>query len=327
MRSLSFEKENWPIRGTFRISRGAKTRADVLVVSLQQEGNTGRGECVPYRRYGETFEKVSAQIESARAAVENGCTREDLYDLLPGGAARNALDCAMWDLEAQRAGVSVHELAGLSPPGPVTTAFTLSLETPEKMAEEARVQAARPLLKLKLGEGDADIARARAVREAAPDSDLIVDANEGWKPEQLPELFAAFAEIGIRMVEQPLPAGKDEALAEVDRLVPVCADESCHDTASLDGLKSRYDIVNIKLDKTGGLTEALRLRDAAREQGFGVMVGCMVATSLAMAPALLVAQGADFVDVDGPLMLKEDRSPGLRFDGSTVHPAARGLWG
>lgn len=324
---LSVEQQNWPIRGTFRISRGAKTRADVLVASIGKDGRIGRGECVPYRRYGETFEKVTAQIETVRKAIEGGCDRQALYKLLPGGAARNALDCALWDLDAQATGRSVHDLAGLPAPGPVTTAFTLSLETPEKMASEARAQSARPLLKLKLGEGDADIARARAVREAAPASDLIVDANEGWRPDQLAELFAAFAEIGVKMVEQPLPAGKDDALAEVKRLVPVCADESCHDTASLDALKGRYDIVNIKLDKTGGLTEALVLRDAAREQGFGVMVGCMVATSLAMAPALLVAQGADFVDVDGPLMLKEDRDPGLRFDGSIVHPAAAGLWG
>jgi L-alanine-DL-glutamate epimerase-like enolase superfamily enzyme len=327
LRTLAIEQQNWPIRGTFRISRGTKTRADVLVVSITSSGKTGRGECVPYRRYGETFEKVTAQIETARKAVEDGCDRQALCDLLPGGAARNALDCALWDLEAGISGRTVHDLAGLTAPASVTTAFTLSLETPEKMAKEAREQSARPLLKLKLGEGDADIARARAVREAAPDSALIVDANEGWKPEQLPDLFAAFADIGVRMVEQPLPAGKDEALAGLVRPVPVCADESCHDTASLAALKGRYDIVNIKLDKTGGLTEALRLRDAAREQGFGVMVGCMVATSLAMAPALLVAQGADFVDVDGPLMLKEDRVPGLRFDGSIVHPADAGLWG
>lgn len=327
MRTLSVEQQNWPIRGTFRISRGAKTRADVLVATVSQNGATGRGECVPYRRYGETFEKVTAQIESVRQAVEDGCSRDALCELLPGGAARNALDCALWDLEARMTGKPVHELAGLAAPRPLVTAFTLSLETPDKMAEEARAQSSRPLLKLKLGEGDADIARARAVREAAPDSTLIVDANEGWKPEQLPDLFAAFAEIGVKMVEQPLPAGKDDALAEVDRLVPVCADESCHDSDSLAGLKGRYDIVNIKLDKTGGLTEALRLRDAARSQGFGVMVGCMVATSLAMAPALLVAQGADFTDVDGPLMLKQDREPGLTFDGSTVHPAAGGLWG
>lgn len=327
MRTLEVEQQNWPIRGTFRISRGAKTRADVLVASISRDGKTGRGECVPYRRYGETFEKVTAQIEKVRGAVEDGCDRESLMALLPGGAARNALDCALWDLEAQLAGKPVHILAGLDAPAPLTTAFTLSLETPEKMAEEARAQSARPLLKLKLGEGNADIARARAVRAAAPDSALIVDANEGWKPEQLPELFAAFSEINVKMVEQPLPAGKDEALTEVERLVPVCADESCHDTASLPSLKGRYDIVNIKLDKTGGLTEALRLRRTAVEQGFGVMVGCMVATSLAMAPALLVAQGADFTDVDGPLMLKEDRDPGLRFEGSTVHPAAHGLWG
>lgn len=327
MRRLTLERQEWPIRGTFRISRGAKTRAEVLVASIVDEAVEGRGECVPYRRYGETFEKVTAQIEGAREAIEGGAGRSELLGLLPAGAARNALDCALWDLEARMSGAAVHTLAGIEKPGTVTTAFTISLDTPEKMAAEARQEAARPLLKLKLGEGDADIARARAVREAAPESDIIVDANEGWKPEQLPDLFAAFAEIDVRMVEQPLPAGRDEALGEIERLVPVCADESCHDTASLSGLRGRYDIVNIKLDKTGGLTEALCLRTAARAGGFGVMVGCMVATSLAMAPALLVAQGAEFVDVDGPLMLKQDREPGLLFDGSTVHPAGPGLWG
>ncbi|WP_416896720.1 MAG: N-acetyl-D-Glu racemase DgcA [Minwuia sp.] len=326
MRTLGVERQEWPIRGAFRISRGSKTRAEVLVANVTANGATGRGECVPYRRYGETFEKVRKQIEDARKAIESGASREDLLDLMAAGAARNAVDCALWDLEAKLSGATVHELAGLPAPGPVTTAFTVTLETPEKMAEEAARNAHRPLLKLKLGEGDADIARARAVRDAAPDSTLVVDANEGWKPEQLDELFAAFAELDVKMVEQPLPAGGDEALAGIARKVPVCADESCHDSSSLPALKGRYDIVNIKLDKTGGLTEALRLREAARAAGFQVMVGCMVATSLAMAPALLVAQGADFVDVDGPLMLKQDREPGLRFDGSIVAPAGD-LWG
>ncbi|WP_417513408.1 N-acetyl-D-Glu racemase DgcA [Minwuia sp.] len=327
MKRLTVERQEWPIRGTFRISRGTKTRAEVLVVSLTQDGATGRGECVPYRRYGETFEKVEKQIDDATAAIQDGARRADLLSMMTAGAARNAVDCAMWDLESRLSGTPVHELAGLPAPGPVTTAFTVTLETPEKMAEEARRNAHRPLLKLKLGEGDADIARARAVREAAPDSMLVVDANEGWKAEQLESLFEAFAELDVRMVEQPLPAGKDAVLADVDRKVPVCADESCHDSASLADLKGRYDIVNIKLDKTGGLTEALRLREKARAEGFQVMVGCMVATSLAMAPALLVAQGADFVDVDGPLMLKQDREPGLTFDGSIVRPASRDLWG
>lgn len=327
MRSLTLDQQEWPIRGTFRISRGTKTRADVLVATIGDSGHQGRGECVPYRRYGETFEKVITQIESVREAVEQGVTRAELVELLPGGAARNALDCALWDLEAKQTGRAVHELAGLVAPGSVTTAFTITLDTPEKMAAEARDEASRPLLKLKLGEGDADLARAQAVRAAAPDATIVVDANEGWKPEQLPDLFAGFAALDIRMVEQPLPAGKDKILAEIPRPVPVCADESCHDTNSLTELKGRYDIVNIKLDKTGGLTEALALRSAAQAAGFKVMVGCMVATSLAMAPALLVAQGVDFVDVDGPLMLKKDRSPGLVFNGSTVSPATSELWG
>ncbi|MEC9345337.1 MAG: N-acetyl-D-Glu racemase DgcA [Pseudomonadota bacterium] len=327
MRQLTFAREVWPIRGTFRISRGTKTTAEVLVVTLGQDGATGRGECVPYRRYGETFEKVEQQIAAAADAVRDGATRADLTGLMIAGAARNAVDCALWDLEAKLAGKPVHQLAGLAPPKALVTAFTVTLDEPEKMAEVAARQAHRPLLKLKLGTADGDIARAAAVRAAAPDSTLVVDANEGWQAAQLPELFRAFADLGVKMVEQPLPAGNDAALADVERLVPVCADESCHASDSVAGLKGRYDIVNIKLDKTGGLTEALILRDAARAAGFGVMVGCMVATSLAMAPALLVAQGADFVDVDGPLMLSEDRVPGLRFDGSTVHPAGPDLWG
>ncbi|ANK80783.1 MAG: dipeptide epimerase [Rhizobiales bacterium NRL2] len=327
MRRLAVAREEWPIRGAFRISRGTKTKAEVLVATVEAGGAAGRGECVPYRRYGETFEKVEEQIAGAKSAIEDGASREDLLSLLPAGAARNAVDCALWDLESKQAGRPVHELAGLPAPGPVTTAYTITLDDPAKMAEVARAEAQRPLLKLKLGETAGDIERARAVREAAPEATLIVDANEGWKPEQLDELFAAFAELDVRMIEQPLTAGRDEALERVSRAVPICADESCHDSASLAGLKGRYDIVNIKLDKTGGLTEALRLRTAAREAGFQVMVGCMVATSLAMAPALLVAQGADFVDVDGPLMLKRDRVPGLVFDGSTVRPAGRDLWG
>ncbi|WP_281016053.1 MULTISPECIES: N-acetyl-D-Glu racemase DgcA [unclassified Minwuia] len=327
MRQLSFQREVWPIRGTFRISRGTKTTAEVLVAQVTQDGVTGRGECVPYRRYGETFEKVEKQISEAQKAIEGGADRHALLELMIAGAARNAVDCALWDLEAKLAGKPVHELAGLPAPGPVTTAFTVTLDDPEKMAEVAAREAHRPLLKLKLGNPDGDVVRARAVREAAPDSILVVDANEGWKPDQLNDLFAAFAQLDVRMIEQPLRAGDDAALGTVSRAVPICADESCHATDSLDALRGRYDIVNIKLDKTGGLTEALRLRDAARAQGFQVMVGCMVATSLAMAPALLVAQGADFVDVDGPLMLKQDREPGLTFDGSTVSPATADLWG
>ncbi|MDF1722503.1 MAG: dipeptide epimerase [Minwuia sp.] len=327
MRQLSFQREVWPIRGTFRISRGTKTKAEVLVAQVTQDGVTGRGECVPYRRYGETFEKVEQQIRDAQKAIEAGADREALLDLMAAGAARNAVDCALWDLEAKQTGRPVHELAGVVAPGPVVTAFTVTLDDPEKMAEVAAGEAHRPLLKLKLGNPEGDVARARAVRKAAPDSVLVVDANEGWKPDQLTELFAAFADLDVKMIEQPLRAGDDAALGTVSRAVPICADESCHASDSLPGLKGRYDIVNIKLDKTGGLTEALRLRAAAREQGFQVMVGCMVATSLAMAPALLVAQGADFTDIDGPLMLKQDRVPGLDYDGSTVSPAGGALWG
>jgi L-alanine-DL-glutamate epimerase-like enolase superfamily enzyme len=306
----------------FTISRGSRTEAKVLTVRITDDGVTGMGECVPYARYGETLESVTAEIKGLSGQL----TREALYDLLPAGAARNAVDCALWDLEAKRSGKSAWELAGLAPLKPEITAYTLSLDTPEKMRAQAAEHSFRPLLKIKLGTPD-DMPRLEAVRAGAPDSTIIVDANEGWSAEVYADLAPHLVRLGVALVEQPLPAGEDDALIGMDRPVPVCADESCHDRASLAGLKGKYDVVNIKLDKTGGLTEALALRDAALAEGYDVMVGCMVGSSLAMAPAMLVAQGAKIVDLDGPLLLAEDRDAALIFDKAGVHPPSRELWG
>jgi L-alanine-DL-glutamate epimerase-like enolase superfamily enzyme len=314
--------------GSFTISRGTRTTAETVVVELTDpEGVArGRGECVPYAHYGETVDGVIAAIESLRARVEGGLDRIGLQELLPAGAARNALDCAYWDLEAKRSGRPVWQLCGLSPLEPVITAYTLSLDTPEAMGRAAAANAARPLLKLKLA-GPDDLARVEAVRANAPETRLIVDANEGWTPDDYVALAPRLAALGVVLIEQPLPAGQDAGLAGLQRPVPVCADESCHATDSLAEIAGRYDAVNIKLDKTGGLTEALKLRQAALDQGYQIMVGCMVATSLAMAPAVLVAQGADVVDLDGPLLMARDRPEGLRYEGSTLHPPEPALWG
>ncbi|KEJ90904.1 N-acetyl-D-Glu racemase DgcA [Sulfitobacter donghicola] len=306
----------------FTISRGSRTEAKVLTVRITEDGVTGMGECVPYARYGETLESVTAEIEGLSGTL----TREALYDLLPAGAARNAVDCALWDLEAKKSGKPAWELAGLAPLGPEITAYTLSLDTPEKMQAQAAENAFRPLLKIKLGTPD-DMPRLEAVRAGAPDSTIIVDANEGWSAEVYADLAPHLVRLGVALVEQPLPAGDDDALIGMERPVPVCADESCHDRKSLAALKGKYDVVNIKLDKTGGLTEALALRDAALAEGYEVMVGCMVGSSLAMAPAMLVAQGAKIVDLDGPLLLAEDREAALTFDKAGVHPPRPELWG
>jgi L-alanine-DL-glutamate epimerase-like enolase superfamily enzyme len=325
-RRLVAAREVLPIRGVFRISRGARTESVVVTATIEQDGATGHGECVPYPRYGESVESVLAQIESQRAAIESGLDRARLQVALPAGAARNALDCALWDLEAKRSGKRVWELAGLPAPVPVTTAFTLSVDTPENMEASARAAAARPLLKIKLT-GDGDLDRVRAVRRGAPGARLIVDANEGWTAQHYVAFAAELAKHGVELIEQPLPASDDAGLAGVPHPVPVCADESCHDTSSLTKLGTRYEAVNIKLDKTGGLTEALALRAAARRAGRRIMVGCMVGTSLAMAPGLIVAQGAEWVDLDGPLLLARDREPGLAYDGSVVAPPPAALWG
>ena len=324
---LTIAHESWPIAGSFTISRGSKIKADVVVVTLSEDGVVGRGECVPYPRYHETVPQVIAALEEARGIIEAGHLPQDQIPLyIAPRAAQNALDCAMWDLKAKRSGKPVWQLAGLSDPKPVITAYTLSLDTPEAMAQAATTAADRPLLKLKLGrQGDEE--RIWAIREAAPKARLIVDANEGWNDAALPRLLAACAEAAIELVEQPLPASSDEALKSVDRLVPICADESAHDVEGVAALLGKYDALNIKLDKTGGLTGALALARAARAHDLKIMVGCMLATSLAMAPAMLLAQFASVVDLDGPLLLKQDRSPGITYAGSLMHPPPRALWG
>jgi len=323
---VNVRRESFAITGTFAISRGAKTQADVVVVELSDGSHRGRGECVPYARYGETIEGVIAAIEQMGIAFAGGLTRAALQRAMPAGAARNALDCALWDLEAKRAGRRVHELAGLSAPKPLTTAYTISIGTPDEMAEAAARAAHRPLLKVKLG-SDGDAARIAAVRRAAPQAELIADANEGWTPDNLETNLYACAVAGVTLVEQPLPAANDEALAAVSRAIPVCADESVHDRASLATLVGKYDAVNIKLDKTGGLTEAFAMADEARARNFAIMVGCMVSSSLSIAPAILVAQRARVVDLDGPLLLAEDRPDGLRYEGSKLFSAEAKLWG
>ena len=325
-RKLSVREAVWPIRGVFTISRGSRTEARTLIAEIAAGGAVGRGECTPYAHYGESLESVRAQIESIADAIAAGADRPSLLALLPPGAARNAVDCALWDLESKLAGVPAWAVAGIPEPGPLVTCYTLSLDTVEKMGEAARQSAHRPLLKLKLT-GDGDLERVQAVRENAPRSRLVVDANEAWSIAHLERFGPAFVELGVEVIEQPLKASEDEPLRGFRSPIPLCADESCHDTASLDGCAGKYAMVNIKLDKTGGLTEALRLRAAARERGFAVMVGCMVASSLAMAPATLVAQGAEVVDLDGPLLLAQDHDPALRYDGATVWPPEPALWG
>jgi L-alanine-DL-glutamate epimerase-like enolase superfamily enzyme len=323
---LSVRIERWPLAGAFTISRGTKTEAVVVVAELSDGTHRGRGESVPYARYGETPDGVVAAIEVLRPALRRGLTRADLQSAMPAGAPRNALDCAYWDVNAKAAGRPVHELAGLVAPQPRITAYTISLASPAVMAEAAERAADRPLLKVKLGSDD-DGTRIAAVRRAAPRAELIVDANEGWTGDNLAQNLAACADAGVTLIEQPLPEGKDAALAHIKRAIPVCADESVHARASLEALTGKYDAVNIKLDKTGGLTEALALAAEAQQRGFTIMVGCMVATSLAMAPAMLVAQRARVVDLDGPLLLAKDRADGLRYDGSLAYPAGAALWG
>jgi L-alanine-DL-glutamate epimerase-like enolase superfamily enzyme len=314
--------ETWPIAGAFVISRGAKREATVVVAQVSDGVRTGRGECTPYARYGETVDGACTAIATLGTVRD----REELAQRMSPGAARNAVDCALWDLEAKRAGASAAALAGLPALHPVTTAYTISLGAPEEMAARAAAAHAMPLLKLKLG-GAGDAERMRRVRAARPEARLIVDANEAWTPEALPGLMAVAAETGIETVEQPLPAGADDALTRLERSVPVCADESVHTRADLARLAGRYHAVNIKLDKAGGLTEALALAAAARAAGLRIMVGCMVATSLAMAPALILAQDADWVDLDGPLLLARDRQPGLVYEGALVFPPRPDLWG
>ncbi len=328
---ITVKAQSFRLVETFTISRGSRDAAEVLTVEVNAHGARGRGECVPYARYGETMESVTAQIMSVQPMLEGAnwhfLTELELRDRLPAGAARNALDCAIWDWWAKSEGQRVWEMPiGAETPRPVQTAFTLSLDTPEKMEAVARRHAHRPLLKIKLGTPD-DMGRLEAVRRGAPSTPIIVDANEGWTAEIYADLAPHLVRMGVQLVEQPLPAGSDDMLAEIARPLPVCADESCHDRASLSALKGKYDMVNIKLDKTGGLTEALVLKDAALRDGFGIMVGCMVGSSLAMAPAVVVAQEAEVVDLDGPLLLAEDRQVPLVYDEAGVHPPEPELWG
>lgn len=326
MPKLLIAEERWPIAGSFTISRGAKTEAHVVTVTLSDGTHEGRGECVPYPRYEETVPQVVAALEAARAAIESGITHEEIPSLLAPHAARNALDCALWDLRAKQQGKPAWQIAGLPEPKPVVTAYTLSLDTPDAMGEAAAKASHRPLLKLKLGrEGDAE--RLKLIRRNAPESRLIVDANEGWTPDTLAAMLEACAEANVELVEQPLPAGNDEALRSISRAVTVCADESVHGLDTLDDLAGKYDAINIKLDKTGGLTPAIALAHAAQARKLKIMVGCMLATSLAMAPAMLLTPYADVVDLDGPLLLKQDRDPAIRFEGSTMHPPPASLWG
>ncbi|WP_415183326.1 N-acetyl-D-Glu racemase DgcA [Phaeovulum sp.] len=319
---ISVTADVFRLAEVFTISRGSRTEARVLTVRVRRGAHEGRGECVPYARYGETIEGVQAQIEGLPA----GITRTVLQGALPPGAARNAVDCALWDLEAKRAGRRAWALAGLPAPEPLITAYTLSLGTPAAMRAAAARHSHRPVLKIKLGTPD-DMPRLEAVRAGAPRARIIVDANEGWDAEIYEDLAPHLVRLGVALVEQPLPAGADEMLSEIARPLPVCADESCHDRASLAGLAGKYDMVNIKLDKAGGLTEALALRDMAHAQGYGIMVGCMVGSSLAMAPAVLVGQGAAMVDLDGPLLLAEDRENPLHYDAGKVYPPDAALWG
>jgi L-Ala-D/L-Glu epimerase len=324
--TLAARIERWPIAGQFTISRGSKSEAVTVVAEVRQGTHVGRGECVPYPRYGETADATVAAISSLREAIGRGLDRTALQTAMRPCAARNALDCALLDLEAKTSGRRAWDLLGRPAPRACTTAYTISLGSPEAMAAAAASAAHRRLLKIKLG-GEGDDARIEAVRTAAPKAELIVDANEGWTEANLEQNLAECAKAGVTLVEQPLAAGRDEMLGRIKRPLPVCADESAHDRASLEGLRERYDAVNIKLDKTGGLTEALAMADAAHAQGFEIMIGCMVATSLAMAPAILLAQQARFVDLDGPLLLARDREGGLRYEGSLIYPPDAALWG
>lgn len=325
-RHLETTIETYPIAGVFTIARGSKTEAEVVVCSISDRGVTGRGECVPYKRYGETLDGVRSQILAELDFLADGGSRHDLVRRMKPGAARNAIDCALWDLESKLAHVPVARAIGVEPAQPLVTAYTLSLGEPEAMAEQARHNAGRPVLKVKLGTAD-DASRMEAIRKAAPDSRLIVDANEGWTSDNLQRHLDAAADFSVELIEQPLPAGNDAALGRARRRVTICADESVHATGDLEHLRDRYDAVNIKLDKAGGLTEGLAMRREAERLGFSVMVGCMVGSSLAMAPAVLLAQGAKFVDLDGPLLLARDCANPLRYEGSLVYPPERALWG
>jgi len=326
LRTLDARHQRFGLSAPFRIARGVKTAADVVTVVVRQGAVTGRGEGVPYPRYGETIADSLAQIAGVAAPIEAGASRADLASLLPPGAARNAVDCALWDLEARLAGTSVATLAGVAAPAPVASAITIAIDTPDAMSAAAARASHVPLLKVKVDRADAAIQIA-AVRAAAPAPRLIVDPNESWTIAELERWQDLLIEQRVDLLEQPLPAGEDGALAQFKSRVPLCADESLHTRADLDALAERYQYVNIKLDKAGGLTEALALADAARARGFGLMAGCMVCSSLGIAPALLLAGDAAFVDLDGPLWLVEDRPGGVVDRDGVLGPPAQGFWG
>lgn len=326
MLSMKITEESWKKKKAFRISRGIMDVSEVIVVELSDGVYRGFGECSPTDHYGESMASVLAQLKSIRYAVAGGVSRKEIQELLPAGAARNALDCAYWDFEAKKSGVPAWKTAGISEPRPIQTAYTLSLESPEEMAEIARQEACRGLLKLKLGDDD-DIARVEAVRAAAPDVRVIVDANEAWTMGKLRTYAPELMRLGVTLIEQPLPAEHDEELEGYVSPVPLCADESCHVAADVEQVSKRYQFANIKLDKTGGLTEALELVRRAQAAGLRLMVGCMGGTSLAMAPGLIVASYCEVVDLDAPLLQSEDREHALRYDGGIIHPASGELWG
>ncbi len=326
MRKLTIESQSWPVAGKFTISRGSKTTADVVMVTISKDGAAGRGECVPYPRYGENVEQTIAELEAARSQIEAGLQRDEISSVLKGKAARNAVDCALWDFEAKYSGFPVWKLAGLPEPEPVVTAYTISLDTPAEMARIAASHSHLPLLKLKLG-AEGDEQRIRAIRKAAPNTRLIIDANEGWNEDNIQTMLNACAAANIEMAEQPLSADSDDILQKITSPITLCADESAHDIASLDGLTGKYSMINIKLDKTGGLTPALELAAAARKKGFEIMTGTMLCTSLAIAPAFLLAQTSAIADIDGPLLLARDRKTPVKYENATALPPAAKLWG
>lgn len=322
---IEAKEEIWPLSHPFRISRGSRTEAQVVVVTAADGEHVGRGECVPIKRYGQSADSVLAQIDAIKG--EKNLDRDKLQQSLPPGAARNALDCALWDLEAKRSGKRVWELAAIPILDEVMTSLTISLDTPKEMADDAAAAAELPILKLKLGGDDADVARVEAVRAAAPNARLLIDANESWSPRHYQNIVPALNELGVELIEQPFPAANDEVLQTLDHPIPVCADESCHTTTDLPHLKDRYEVINVKLDKTGGLSEALRLCERARESGFKLLIGCMVCTSLSIAPARLLASNADWVDLDGPLLLARDREHGFCYRNGKIEMPSRQLWG
>jgi L-alanine-DL-glutamate epimerase-like enolase superfamily enzyme len=323
--SINTREETWPLKQPFRISRGSRTEARLVAVTVSNGKHTGHGEGVPLARYNQSITSVLAQIESTKS--EKNLDRHSLQELLPAGAARNALDCALWDLEAKTSGKRVWELANIPIISEVETSFTISLDVPEKMAEAAKANAKLPILKLKLGGDHLDLARVEAVHEVASDARLLIDANESWSPQHYQKIVPALKRLGVELIEQPFPANADEILETLDHPIPVCADESCHSIADLPRLTNRYEAVNVKLDKTGGLTEALRLCQCAGKNGFKLLIGCMVCTSLGIAPARVLANATHWVDLDGPLLVARDRENGLSYQNAKIAMPRVELWG